>query len=97
MQATLEKLREEAHEKQRVINDMSRQLEESTKRTQLTQTQLSDKMGNELSEVRDALREYQLEMESEKRKFHHELEIMQEQLNEKEAVNNQLAEEAIQR
>ena len=34
-------------------------------------------MGVELSEVRDAMREYQLEMESEKRKFHTQLNLLE--------------------
>ena len=54
-------------------------------------------MTKELSEVRNALREYQFEMEGEKRKFHGQVNALQDKLIEKQIERDQIAQEAMER
>ena len=77
-------LRQEVSSKQRAISDLHSQLEEIRNKQSVAATQMNDYMGKELDEMRQSLREYQLELNSEKKKYHDQINGLHEQLGQKQ-------------
>ena len=77
-------LKADSSQKQKTINDLHNQLDEIRNKQSVAATQMNDYMGKELDEMRQSLREYQHELNSEKSKYHDQINGLHEQLGQKQ-------------